>query len=220
MKTAYLVLIFGFLSCYAQEDKKSHVHIAFGSPYHTDMDVRKNSFSVSIGYQRRFAKSFGWEAFLTRASSNSTLGFFDSRERLEEFVSKPENNVTIGSNWSRIRTFAFGGKIHFSFIDNSRHYLSFAGGGGLYTSKSERQFFLETSTNSEGVITDFVSDTAKATKTEFFLMPSLQYYYIFKNGITLGVGVSTLLDQDSEILLTQPVIANYYNLALSFGKKF
>ena len=214
-------MLFAFLYCSAQEDiKKSHVYLAFGSPYHTDIDIREKSLSVSIGYQRRFAKSFSWEAFLTRASSNSTLDFFLNRERLEEFVSNPENNVTIGSNWSRIRTFAFGGKIHFSFVNNSRHYLSFAGGLGLYTSESERQFFLETSTNSDGVITDFVSDTASATKTELFLMPSLQYYYQFRSGISLGIELSTLLDQDSEILLTQPVIANYYNLALSFGKTF
>ena len=184
------------------------------------MEIRDNSLSLGISFKRTFSTSFSWEVFVLRASANSTLDFFNNRTQLESYVSDPANEVNIATDWSKIETYAAGLKGHFHFINSSHHFFSVALGAGVYNSASSIQFFTEATISPEGILSDFVTEEETETKSEFFILPSIQYSYIFNGGYSLGIEFSALLDQDSAPLLTQPVLANYYNIAIALGKQF
>lgn len=225
----YFLLFFISSNClFAQNRLKSNLFLGIGRPTHPDMDFNENRLLLSLNYRHNFSKVLNWSVFIQRTSANSELDFINDKPRLLDYVNSSDK-FGIGGRWSSIETYSIGTSLNLVFINKVKHYFSLNFGVGFYTSNSTSQFFKEISfttvTSPEGElisseITDFVVETDKATKTEPFIMPSLQYQYIFKNNYILGVGVDLLLDQDSDAITSHPVLANFYSFNIHFGKAF
>lgn len=230
MKKSIIILLVTlvFNGLYSQDRLKSNLFLGIGRPTHPDMDFNENRFLLSLNYRHNFSKILNWSVFVQRTSANSELDFINDKPRLIEYVNSSDR-FGIGGRWSSIQTYSFGASLSLVFINKAKHYFSLNFGGGLYTSNSTSQFFKEISfttiTSPQGElisseITDFVIETDKAKKTEPFIMPALQYQYIFKNNYILGVGVNLLLDRDSDGLTSHPVLANFYSFNVHLGKAF
>jgi hypothetical protein len=234
MKKYVIYFLVPLLFCIVSEDiiaqgkLKSNLFLGIGRPTHPDMDFNENRLLLSLNYRHNFSKVLNWSLFVQRTSANSELDFINNKPRLLEYVNSSDK-FGISSDWNSIQTYSFGGSLNLVFINKSKHYFSLNLGAGFYTSKSTKQDFSEVTTQStftpqgefiSSEITDFVVETDEATKTEPFIMPSLQYQYIFKNNYILGVGVDLLLDQDSDAITSHPVLANFYSFNIHFGKAF
>lgn len=230
MKKSIIILLVTlvFNGLYSQDRLKSNLFLGIGRPTHPDMDFNENRFLLSLNYRHNFSKILNWSVFVQRTNANSELDFINDKPRLLEYVNSSDR-FGISSDWNSIQTYSFGASLNLVFINKPNHYFSLNLGGGLYTSKSTSQDFsevtMETIFTPQGEfisseITDFVIETDKATKTEPFIIPALQYQYIFKNNYILGVGVNLLLDQDSDGLTSHPVLANFWSFNMHLGKAF
>ena len=201
------------------ECKKNLLYLAVGKPTHTDMTIRENGFLITLGYQRQFSKRFAWEVFLGRSSADSTIDFIDDTERLVQVLNAALFSP-IGIDWSKIETYALGAKLHFFFVNTGRHSFSLNSGLGYYTSKSLIQGFDFFSVGEDNLLTNVGTHVDEDTVTEPFLTIGLFYLYDFGNKLSIGLEATLLLDQSSDMILYQPVLANYYNFGISLGKRF
>ena len=233
----FLVLLKLFIACWlipgqlqAQDViPKSNFSFAIGIPTHPDMDVNENGLFLSLNYRRNFSRVFNWGIILLRSSANSELDFFDDKQQMLNYMNSPDATIGLGLSPSKIETYALGGQIHVNFINRQRHFLSFSGGVGFYTSLSSNQRLTEVTQESiftedgefiSSSITDFEGETQSERKTELFLMLALNYQYVFKNNYFLGLEANLFLDMDSQELTQHPVLANFYSFNLHFGKRF
>ena len=215
---------------YAQSDTlKSNLAFGVGIPTHPDMDIDENGLFLSLNYRRNSSRVFNWGGFLLRSSANSELDFFEDTSRMLEYLNSPNPPGGIGTSWAKIETYAVGLQFHFNVLNRSKHFLSFSGGVGYYTSHSSNQRLVEVTEESlftiEGEfisssITDFEGEARSERKTEPFIMPAITYQYIFKNDFFVGAEANLFLDMDSQELTQHPVLANFYSFNLYFGKRF
>lgn len=222
------VFLFFTVESTAQIEKKSNFSFGIGKPMHPDMDIDEKGLLLALNYRHNLTRFFNWSVFLHRTTANSELDFFDDKDRLIEYVNSSEL-FGIATDWNSIETYSLGLRLHFPFINNSKHYFSISGAYGFYTSKSTGQGFSEVTTTSrftldgefiDSMITDVVTAERSAVKTEPFIMPALEYHYTFNNDYSVGIEANFLLDQDSEGITTHPVLANYYSFSLLLGKRF
>jgi hypothetical protein len=208
---------------------KSNLSLGIGLPTHPDMDVNENGLFLSLNYRRNFSKVFNWGVFFLRSSANSELDFFEDKQQMLEYLNSPDATIGLGLSPSKIETYALGGQLHVNFINRHRHFLSFSGGVGFYSSISSNQRLSEVTIDSlftedgefiSSSITDFEGEARSERKTELLIMPALNYQYLFKNNYFLGLEANLLLDMDSQELTQHPVLANFYSFNLHFGKRF
>jgi len=218
-----------YLSIAQTVNKKSNIFLSIGRPTHPDMDINENRLYLALEYKRDFSKSFSYSFFILNSRANSELDFFNSEPRLLEYINAIDLPRGIATNWSRISTFGFGGKLHFKIFKIKHHSLAISGGFGLYSSKSSRQGldevtfeirFDEEGEVEETFITDVVTLEDTDTKSELFFLPALEYQFQLKRNYLIGLEANSLFDLDSEILTTHPVLANFYSFNLKLGKRF
>lgn len=218
----------GRLSC--QVDRpKSNVSLGLGMPTHPDMDINENGLFLSLNYRRNFSKVFNWGVIFLRSSANSELDFFEEKQQMLEYMNSQDATIGLGLSPSKIETYALGGQLHVNFINRHRHFLSFSGGIGFYSSLSSHQRLTEVTIDSiftedgefiSSTITGFEGETRSERKTELFFMPALTCQFIFKSNYFVGAEANLLLDMDSRELTQHPVLANFYSFNLHFGKRF
>ncbi|QLG45115.1 hypothetical protein [Costertonia aggregata] len=216
----FLLATFGLFSQTNSFSEKNAVYISAGHPTLWDMGNRENRFGINLGYQRNLGKSFVLDVFLSRASGNSTVSYFEDADELKRRLGPIGADVGLFEP-GKIEIYAAGIKAYFAFINKQRHFFGASAGIGYYTSESLTQditsFSFDIETNE---IIDLDTEIRQETVDEAFLNLGLSYYYRWKYGLNIGVDVHSLSDISSRILFTEPILANHIFVGLLIGKRF
>lgn len=220
-----LFIIFTFNGIDAQEKiEKQIVYVGIGKPRFTDKEHDLRNYALSVNYQNRFAESFAIEGFYTYAQSDNYPSFINNPQQLDQFLrGQKYYDILFNSLWSDIYTHSIGAKIHFSFVNNKRFFFSFNFSGGIIFSKSSSFILNSFGFDSQtGSIINYTNEFLKDTDTQIFYGPGLQFQYTLPKNYIIGIEATGYFSKQKEKggIITIPVISNYYNLSILFGKKF
>ncbi len=221
------LIIFSYALITAQEKvEKQIVFVGIGKPLITDINIyqSKRNYSLSINYQYRFSDSFALEGFYAYAQSNNYPSFINNSQQLDQFLkSQKQNEIYENSLWSDIYNHSLGAKIHFSFVNNKKIYFSFNLSGGMLFSKSSIFSLSSIQFNHQtGEIVNYTSEIIKDTESQIFHGLGLQFQYTLSKNYIIGIETAGYFSKQKEKngIITIPVISNYYNASILFGKKF
>jgi len=220
-----IFIMFAFNIINAQEkNKKQILFIGAGSPVFMDKDRALNNYAFSINYQNRFSESFALDGFYSYAQSNNYPGFINNSQQLDQFLRNLKNSEIFERTlWSSIYTHSIGAKIHYSFVNNNKFYFSFSYSGGIIFSKSSIFNLKSIEYNpATGSILNYTDEISKDTDTQLFYGPGLSFQYTLPKNYIVGFEATGYFAKQKESggLITIPVITDYYNLSILFGKKF
>ncbi len=221
------LLLFFYLStffAFCQEDiKQKSIFISIGKPWHPDMTSNLKNVSLSLNYQNRFAESFAYELSYTYSQSNSFPKFFNNSQQLNDYLlSQNGFDIVFNSQWSDVFTHSFGLKMHYAFINNKKWFFSFNIAGGYFFTKSSSHEIDDFFYNSQsGEIINYENSIDKGKTSDVFYSPGIQLNYTLPKNFIIGLDfIYYRVNIKDSIYSTFPVIPDYYNIAIIFGKKF
>lgn len=219
-----IIILFFFLPLLAtsQETKNQSISIGFGKPWHPDIIDSQKNLNFSINYQNKFAEVFAYEIFAQYALISSFPDFFKNENELDKFITNQEVFEAIGNTWwDEIKTFSFGGKIHYSFVNNSRFFFSIYVGAGIYTSNSKTaDLHIIDSEPNLGLVKDFDFMIPEENYTGVYYMPGIHFNYNIYKDFIIGLDFNLHRNLDNEKTDLLPVIPSFYGANLTIGKKF
>ncbi|MGF1560274.1 MAG: hypothetical protein ACFCUL_14385 [Flavobacteriaceae bacterium] len=224
-KTNLAFLLALVLTCYnlvaqQSDNLKSRVYISMGYPTFPDLTIQERNLFFSLGYQYKFAPSFGGELFLLNASANSKLDFFNDKSKVIAFL---DNDIDQAFSIGRgnISTWASGLKLHWYFLNKKEHQLSFNFGAGYYLSSSTKQSLPEVVYQIDPIrILDVTPLESSGQRNKFFITPGFSYNFDLHHGFGVGIEAMALFEQSSEGIIIVPVIPNFYALSFALTKRF
>lgn len=223
VKNAIFILFFilPFISL-SQEIKKESFSVGFGKPWHPDIIDTHRNFNFSINFQNKFTKVFAYEIFAQYTVISSFPDFFENDKKLDNFIKNQEVIQAIGNTWwDEMKTFSFGGKIHYSFINNSKFFFSIYVGAGIYnsTSKTALLNILDSEPN-QGMIREFYFTLPQENYTGFYYMPGIHFNYNIYKDFIVGIDLNLHRNFDNNKTDWLPVIPSFYGANFTIGKKF
>jgi hypothetical protein len=120
-----------------------------------------------------------------------------------------------------MKTFSFGGKIHYSFVNNSKFFFSIYLGAGLYnsTSKTAQLNVYEAAPN-QGLIRKFDFTLPRENYTGIFYMPGIHFNYNIYRDYIVGLDFNLHRNVDNETTDSLPVTPSFFGANLTIGKRF
>ena len=173
-----LFLLFPFIG-FSQLQNKQMVTIEAGVPFFNDLTSNNRDFTLGTSYLNRFSESFSYEVFYHFARSSEFPEFYGNQQETLNFynellpeVSEDPSELVFYSLWQKINAHFLGARIHYSFINSNRWYLSFNLGGGICNGKSSYNSLDELIISTDtGNITAYSEILTNKTETKFFFSP-------------------------------------------------
>ncbi|WP_442846647.1 hypothetical protein [Leeuwenhoekiella sp. H156] len=225
MKILFLLLP---LFTFGQIVNKQLINIEIGVPFFNDLTSNNKEYTLGVAYINRFSESFSFETFYHFASSSEFPEFYGNQQETLNFynellpeVSEDPSSLAFYSLWHKINAHFLGVRIHYSFINSNRWYLSFNIGGGLYNGKSSYNSLDELIFSTEiGKITAYSEILTTKTETKFFFSPSIHTFYRFHKKLHIGLNFDLYSIPIKSGVTDIPVSGDHYNVSLTLGHSF
>lgn len=206
----------------SQETKNQSVSLGFGLPWNPNIVENKRNYNFIINYQNKFAEVFTYEVFAQYSMISSFPGFFENKNELDRFITSQEVFEAFRNTWwDEINTFSFGGKIHYSFVNNSKFFFSIYLGAGIYNSNSTTaELNIYEAAPNQGLIKEFDFTLPEENYTGLFYMPGIHFNYNVYKDYIIGLDFNLHRNFDNDKTDQLPVTPSFYGANLSIGKKF
>ncbi|MBN2639429.1 MAG: hypothetical protein JXR65_10150 [Bacteroidales bacterium] len=222
MKKKLLLPFFVFISSFVLAQNQS-IYFSIGKPSFPDVFKNEKNISFGVHYQNRFSESFAYEVDYQYAQSDSYPDFFsDSHELNSYLLSQHSWDIFSNSLWSKIQSHSIGIKLDYLFVNNQEFLFGFnLGLGYLFSSSSlydvyHWSYYVET-----GEIISYESETENGNMNKFYYSLGIQFQYTFYKKFLIGIRPEYLMPfERSKVYVGVPLIPNYFNLSITFGKRF
>ena len=223
----YLFLLLPLLS-FSQINNKHLIEIELGVPFFNDISSNDKDYTLGTAYVNRFSESFSYEVFYHFARSSQFPEFYGNQQKTLNFynellpeVSEDPSSLVFYSLWHKINAHFLGSRIHYSFINSNRWYLSFNIGGGVYSGRSSYNSLDELIVSTEtGKITAYSEILTTKTETKFFFSPGIHTFYRFYRKLHIGLNFDLYSIPKKSGLTDIPVSGDHYNISLTLGHSF
>ncbi|HSV77127.1 MAG TPA: hypothetical protein VLH37_08885 [Bacteroidales bacterium] len=200
--------------------ERSHFSISAGIPTFVDAFSWKRTFSLSLGFQYRFLRSFAIEPFYLYAQNNDFPDFFDDKVKLDLYI---RDNIRMNkfSEWKEIFLHSFGARLHFAFINNPRWYFTFNFAMGYYVSESASHFL---TSMRPSYPFDYIAAFHQRRNSGWFSMPGLMLKRNLGNRFSLGIHLTGYFfrwpENGALSPADMPVLPEHWNASITFGRAF